>query len=433
MFRVTDTAAAKQAREQGHGVYAIDWKTAEERINREKAIVTDTNQQMDPERLQALKEVYNENKGEEPIILRARLLEKLLLTKKLYLDGNPIVGTMTSIPCGLYAYPEWNCDWLKDEMDMAKISSLGTVVISEDTQNLMMDIYRDWKGRTCKDVADREFKELYGINIRPYVKSALIYDAMYNSLGSGVVDYSIILNKGARGLLEEVEGYLRGLSYQAGEQRKHAFYTAVKIVLKAFIAWAHRYADLAQSEAEKETDPARKAELLEIAQVCRVVPENPASNFREAVQSFWFTHLLVEMEQMGCANSPGRYGQYMYSFYKKDMEEGRITREEAELLLRFQFVRHTELGAYSGMAHQTALSGHTGQTISLGGVTADGRDASNDLEELLMDVQTKMKNIQPTLALFYTPMMEDEYLMKAVEVVRTGTGQPQFMNNAVAV
>ena len=82
MFRVTDTAAAKQAREQGHGVYAIDWKTAEERINREKAIVTDTNQQMDPERLQALKEVYNENKGEEPIILRARLLEKLQQTGK---------------------------------------------------------------------------------------------------------------------------------------------------------------------------------------------------------------------------------------------------------------------------------------------------------------------------------------------------------------
>ncbi len=433
MFRTTKTEAAQRAEKAGHGVYNLDWSTVEERIRSCKAFVTDTNQSFDPERLRFLKEVYEEYKGEEPVIIRARLLERLLLQKKLFLDDNPVVGTLTSIPCGVYAYPEWTCDWIKDEMDMAKISSLGEVVIPEETKMLMMDTYAEWKGKTCRDYADQTFKELYGVNPRSYIKSGMLYDVTNNPLGSGVVDYEVILKKGARGLLEEVEERKKKLNFQKGEYRKLAFYNAIIIALNAFIAWANRYADLAEQTANKTPEPKKKAELLEIATVCRRVPEHSATNFREAVQSFWFTHLLVEIEQMGCANSPGRYGQWMYPFYKKDIEEGHITRKEAEALIRFQFVRHTELGTYSGMAHQKALSGHTGQTISIGGYTPDGRDASNEFEEVIMDAQIKLQNIQPTLALFFTPMMEESYLMKAVELVRTGCGQPQFMNAAVAV
>jgi len=114
----------------------VDWATADDRIRLCKGIVTDTNQQMDPERLRVLKAVYEENLGEEPVLIRAKLLERLLLTKKLFLDENPVVGTLTSIRCGLYAYPEWSCDWIKDEMDMAKICSLGEIVIPDDTKEL---------------------------------------------------------------------------------------------------------------------------------------------------------------------------------------------------------------------------------------------------------------------------------------------------------
>lgn len=433
MFRTAKTEAAIRAEEAGRGVYSIDWDTAEERIRACKAIVTDTNQQMDPERLMFLKEVYEENKGEDTIIIRAKLLDKLLRNKKLFLDANPIVGTMTGIPCGLYAYPEWNCAWIKDEMDMAKTCSLGTVVIPEEIKSLMMETYKNWKGRSVRDIADITYKDLYGQNPRNYIKAGMLYDVASNANGSGVVDYARILNEGARGVINDAEERMRNMTYNSGSYHKFAFLKAVKIVMEAFIAWANRYADLAEKTATEETNPKKKAELLEIAQVCRRVPEHPATNFREAVQSFWFTHLLVEIEQMDCANSPGRYGQYMYPFYKKDIEEGRITRAEVDILLRFQFVRHTEVGGYSGMAYQKGLSGHTGQTLAIGGLTADGRDASNDLEEDIMVAQAKLKSIQPSLALFWNPMMEISYLMKAVDVVRTGIGQPQFMNTNVAV
>ncbi len=433
MFIPQKTDAAINAENLGHGTYALDWETADERIDLCKAIVTDTNQQMDPERLRVLKEVYEENLGEEPVLIRAKLLEKLLLTKQLFLDENPVVGTLTSMRCGLYAYPEWSCDWIKDEIDMAMVCSLGEIVIPEETKDLMKGVYKQWKGRTVRDTADRNYKSLYGVNPRTYINSGMLYDVMNVSLGSGCANYNAILTKGVKGVLADVDASMAKLKNQSGDYHKLAFLQSIKIVLNACIAWAHRYADLCEETANKEHDPKKKAELLETAEICRWVPENPARNFREAVQSYWFSHLLVEIEQMGCANSPGRFGQFMYPFYKKDIEEGRITKEEANKLTCFLFIRHTELGTYSGMAHQKALSGHTGQTLALGGLTPDGKDASNDYEMVIMDVQIRMQNIQPTLALWYTPMMEPAYLMKAVDVVKTGCGQPQFMNTAVGV
>lgn len=321
MFTPEKTPAALAAEKAGHGIYAIDWLTADERIRYCKSIVTDTNQQMDPERLSILKAVYEENPGEEPVLIRAKLLERLLLTKKLFLDENPVVGTLTSIRCGLYAYPEWSCDWIKDEMNMAKICSLGEIVIPDETKGLMMSVYNQWKGHTVRDTADDNYKNLYGVDPRKYIKSGMLYDVMNVSLGSGCANYNMILTKGARGVLEEVHKSMEKLKNESGDYHKLAFLQGIEIVLHAFVKWAHRYADLCEETAAGERDPKKKAELLETAGICRWVPENPARNFREAIQSYWFSHLLVEIEQMGCANSPGRFGQFMYPFYKRDIEE----------------------------------------------------------------------------------------------------------------
>lgn len=433
MNRPAATEASKTAAKRGHGEYAINWDSAYERINNCKSIVLNTNQQMDEERLRILKSVYDENQVAEPVLIRAKLFEQLLLNKKLYLDDNPIVGTLTGVPCGVYAYPEWICDWIKDEMDMAKICSLGEIVIPEESKELMMGVYKQWKGRTLRDTADRNYKEKYGVNPRLYFRSSMLYDVYNTPQGSGSPNHRKVIEKGYRGIIEEVDAKIAELQSAGAEQKKLAFLQAVKIVLEAAIKWANRYADLLEATASAEKDALKKAELLETAAICRRVPEHPATNFREAVQAFWFSHLLVEMEQMGCANTPGRVGQFLYPFYKKDIEEGRLTREEALKLTCFLFVKHTELGAYSGMANQQALSGHTGQTYALGGLTPQGKDATNEYEMVIMDAQIRMHNIQPTLALWYTPYMEPEYLMKAVDVVRTGVGQPQFMNTSVGV
>ncbi len=413
--------------------YAVNWDTAEQRIKDHKAFLLDAPQKMDPQRLEFLQQVYEECKGESNVIIRAKLLERILTKKDIFLDGNLVVGTMTGFRAGVYPYPEWQVNWIKDEMDMVKMSSLGEVSIPKETQDLLQTTYKQWRGHTTYDRSNKLYKEIYGENAELLFKSGWLYPVNDNSTGSGACDYPKVLNKGISGILEEVEEHLRALPKKATNPGKLEFYRACKIALNAAVTYAHRYADLAEATAAEENDPKVKAELLEIAEVCRRVPEFPARNFREAVQSFWFTHLIVEIEQAGCGTSPGRYGQYMYPFYRKDIDEGRLTREQALTLLKFQWVKHLEIAVYQGTAYALALSGHTGQTISIGGLTPEGQDASTDLEELIMDCQIAMKNIQPTLALFYHPKMKESYLKKAVEVIRNGTGQPQFMNNTVVV
>ena len=415
--------------------YAIDWSDLEQRIQDQKAALLDTSQNMDPERLKFLVETYDECKGESVFITRAKLFEKVLNNKKIYLDGNPIVGSLAGGRAMIYAYPEWQCNWVKDDLDSEKLalSSLGEVRFSDETKEILKKVYKTWKGKTTYDRANKLYKELYGGNAELLVKCGWIYPVNDNSTGSGVADYPAMLTKGIRGILEEVEAAYRALPKHATNWTKIEFYRACKIALNAVIAYAHRYADLAEETAKAETNPKKQAELMEIAEVCRRVPEFPARNFREALQSFWFTHCCIQIEQCGCGHSLGRYGQYMYPFYKKDLDEGTLTKEQVLTLLKCQWVKHLEIAVYQGDAYAKAFSGHTGQTISLGGYTADGDDASNDLEELLMDTQIAMNNIQPTLALFYTPKMKPSYLEKAAEVVRSGSGQPQFMNMNAAV
>lgn len=413
--------------------YMIDWSTAEERIKEQKDFLLSAPQTMDPERLIFLNEIYDEYQGCSAFYIRAKLFERVLTKKKIFLDGNPLVGTLTGIRAGVYAYPEWNVSWIKDEMEMAKMSSLGEMTIPEETLDLLKKTYKRWKGKTCIDVSNSMMKEIYNINPVPMSKAGLWYDHASISSGSGMADYPLVLNRGIRSLIDEVKEKLASCGTTVNDNDKIEFYRSLIISLEAVITYAKRYSQLAMETAEQENNPAKKAELLEIADICSRVPEYPAQNFREAIQSFWFTHVCLEIEQMACGCSPGRYGQYMYPFYKKDIEEGRITREQVKTLLKFQWMRHLELAEYQGNAYALALSGHTGQTISIGGVDANGEDASTELEEVMLDTQIEMRNPQPTMSLFYHPKLKNSYMKKVVECIKGGSGQPQILNNTAVV
>ena len=327
--------------------YSIDWSDLEQRIQDQKAALLDTSQNMDPERLKFLVETYDECKGESVFITRAKLFEKVLNNKKIYLDGNPIVGSLAGGRAMIYAYPEWQCNWVKDDLDSEKLalSSLGEVRFSDETKEILKKVYKTWKGKTTYDRANKLYKELYGGNAELLVKCGWIYPVNDNSTGSGVADYPAMLTKGIRGILEEVETAYRALPKHATNWTKIEFYRACKIALNAVIAYAHRYAELAEETAKAETNPKKQAELMEIAEVCRRVPEFPARNFREALQSFWFTHCCIQIEQCGCGHSLGRYGQYMYPFYKKDLDEAKEILEENKESLRFD---HIETDSHIG-------------------------------------------------------------------------------------
>ena len=413
--------------------YSLNWDTTETRLKELKEFLLNAPQVMDPERLRFLHGVYEEFAGEPVYYIRAKLLERVLTQKKIFLDGNPIVGTLTGVRAGVYAYPEWNVSWIKDEMQMAKMASLGEMKIPAETEELLKKTYKLWKGRTCIDLNNKMFKDKYGFNPTPYSKAGLYYDNVSVASGSGIADYPLALNKGLRAVIDDLKERLANCPTTLAHKEKHDLYRAMIVATEAVVAHSRRYAELAEQTAATENDPKAKAELLEIAEICRRVPEFPARNFREAIQSFWFTHLAIEVEQMACACSPGRYGQYMYPFYKKDIEEGNLSREQVLTLLKFQWIKHLELAEYQGGSYAMTLSGHTGQSITLGGLDKDGNDASTELEELLLETQIQMKNIQPTLTLLYHPKLKDSYMRKVVDCIRGGSGQPQIINNTVAV
>lgn len=408
-------------------------KVDEKRIKRLKVLLMDTPQKLDMERVKALLASYRETEGLPAVTRRAKFFEKLMNNKGLYIDENLFVGSMASFPMGIYAHPEWNVNWMKK--DVKAISHLGEVTISAEDRKLFEEVIAYWDGKTLDDRANKMFEEKYGISPLLPQMVGLFYGATTWPGGAGNPNYNKVLTKGIGGMIKEVEERLKGLALSnvGSQNQKRLFYEGVLTELRAIVHWAHRYAELARDMAAKEENPERVRELLEIAEICEWVPENTPRSFREAVQSVFFAHMALEIEQVGCGTSLGYLGQTLEPFYQRDKRAGLITKEEAVYLLKMLFIKLQEIGYYFGQDFAKANSSDMGQTITIGGLTPDGRDATAEMDYLLLDAQTALKNIQPTFALMYHDNLKEAFLSKAVDLVRTGVGQPQFMNADLVV
>ena len=264
------------------------------------------------------------------------------------------------------------------------------------------------------------------------MKAGLFYPPGTNASGAGIVDYESFLKRGLGAIIRETEEGLRSFQVNVENSPRIDYYRAAIISMQAVIHLAHRYADLAQELSERTGDSLRRAELRTIAEVCHHVPENPSRNFHEVVQAWWFLHLGVQIEQSGCGSSPGRIGQYLDPYYQEDKIQG-LSANDATAWPQCLFVKILEYGYYQGIATSQRLSGHTGHTISVGGLTANGEDATTELDYLLLDTQIALRNIQPTITVLYHDGLREDFPLKAVELERTGLGQPQWLNNRVVV
>lgn len=401
-------------------------------VTRAKEFLYNAPQKIDVERLSCLLEAYKEYSNEPVIILRARMFESLLQRKKLYIDDNPLAGTVTGRPAGVYVYPEWDAGWIIKEMNQAMMSHLGKVDISDEEKALMREAARFFKTRSATAKAHELSRQLLGYDPRDDIRAGLFTETTTFTVGAGNVDYATFINRGLAEIIRETEQTLRGVPITAENTTRIDFYRAVLISLRALVHLAHRYADLAEEMAGQADDPVRKAELLEMAAVCRHVPEHAPRNFREALQSWWFLHLGIQIEQSGCGSSPGRLGQYLDPYYQADKANG-LTRDDAVAWLKCLFVKILEYGYYQGISYSQLTSGHTGHTINVGGLDAAGHDATTELDYLLLDTQIDLRNIQPTITILYHDRLKEDFLLKAVELDRTGLGQPQWMNTRVII
>ena len=398
-----------------------------------KEFLLNAPQTVDTQRLTYLLEAYKEFDYEPTIVLRARFFDKLLRNKTIFIDSNPIVGTVTGHHAGVYVYPEWDSQWILKEMNQAMMSHLGEVNISEEEQKLMVEAAKFFKTRSATFKARSLSRQMHDYDPTDDIKAGLFWDGTTVTVGSGNVDYATFIDKGLGAVIAEVEAKLQATPVTVETSSKIDFYRASLLAMRALVHLANRYAALAESLAAEEADPVRAAELAAIAEVCRRVPENPPRNFRESVQAWWFLHLGIQIEQAGCGSSPGRLGQFLEPFYQKDKAENGLTKPEAVAWLKCLFVKILEFGYYQGLSYARIVSGHTGHTISLGGLDAQGGDATAELDYLLLDTQIDMRNIQPTLTILYHDKLREDFLLKAVELERTGLGQPQWLNNRIVM
>lgn len=247
-------------------------RRCEAAVARIKEFLLNAPQKVDTERLKFLLEAYEEYGSEPVILLRAHLFEKVLLNKTLYLDDNPIVGTVTGQPAGVYVYPEWDADWIMKEMNQAMMSHLGKVDISAEGKKLMREAGKYFKHRSATARAHQLSREINGYDPTDDIKAGLFTEGTLYTVGAGNVDYETFVRRGLNDIIAETEERLAALPVTAENSSKIDFYRAAIISMRALVSLAGRYAELAEKIAAECEDAERKAELLEIAETCRQVP-----------------------------------------------------------------------------------------------------------------------------------------------------------------
>jgi len=405
-----------------------------ERVLREKEELLAAPPQIDTERLEILLDIYRDTNLQPAIIRRATLFHHLCTEKTIYIDDNPIVGTLTKYKYGSYPLPEEGCGWMArtDEFALPR----GKVKLTPEVRDCINRTIELWRNSNLFSLTREVALQAYGLDIRTFSKCGVWLEAIPGGAGHLTVpDYSLVLTKGLQGLIAEIEEQEAEMNTgEPGALDKFYFYQAAKLTLNGMILLAKRYASLAREMAEGEANVERKRELEEIADICEWVPANPARNFREALQSFWFTMLGVWLERPSALNSPpSTLTKALYPFYQKDKAEGRITEEAAIELLQLLFLKINQL-AYVLSPHAYRLNqGRLGQQLSLGGLTPRGEDATNELDWLVLEAQQRIRLPEPLVNLVYHDKLMEEFLFKCVDLIRTGIGQPAFHSSQTSI
>ena len=257
----------------------------------------------------------------------------------------------------------------------------------------------------------------------------------YNGIGHVNVDYGKVLKIGYLGIIEEAKSALDKLEISDGDYVKRSnFLYAVIESCEAVILYANRYAKLAREMAQKQKCAIRKAELEKIARNCERVPAHPATSFYEACQAFWFIQLLLQVESNGHSISPGRFDQYMYPYYKKDLDAGKITREQAQEYIDCIWVKLNDLTKVRDALSAAGFAGYGAfQNLIVGGQDINGLDATNDLSYMCLEASMHVPLPQPSISVRVWNGTPDSFMLKAGALTRIGTGLPAYYNDEVII
>ena len=385
-------------------------------------------------RAKLITESYKETEDQPIITRRAKAFSHILHNIPIIIrDEELIVGSNSIAPRGCQTFPEFSFQWLEDELDTVETRIADPFYISEQAKADLREVHKYWKGKTTSELATAYMapEAIRAIDHNIFTPG----NYFYNGVGHVTVKYWDVLEIGYEGIMAKAQAELDHCNVGDGDYAERSrFLEAVIMSCQAVIDYANRYAKLALEMAEKCTDPQRKAELLVIASNCSKVPAKGATNFWEACQSFWFVQQLLQMESSGHSISPGRFDQYMYPYYKKDIESGAITRTAAQELIDCIWVKLNDLNKVRDAASAEGFAGYSlFQNLIVGGQNKDGEDMTNDLSFMCIEASMHVHLPAPSLSIRVWNGSPHDLLIKAAELTRTGIGLPAYYNDEVII
>ncbi len=396
------------------------------------------------EKIRLLTESYKGTEGEPLIIRKAKALAHYLDNKKIYIeDDELIVGNVASKPMGIEADAP---AWPKDDIEDLRNREFD---ISDNDESFLrsLDDYWSGKGKTFWERAGQFYDDE---RLWPFMQSGIYLPPLKTrgegfghgmagggwGLGMGlsliVVEYERVLNDGLNKIISEAEEELSALRYTSGNAiLKADFLKSVVIALKAVVRISQRFSTLSKEMSGREKNPQRKMELEEIAETCHRVPAYPARTFREALQSFWFIWLILTGGSSGGTASGGRFDQFMYPFYREDRKTGRINNEEVLELLECLRIKVMQLVFIMGGKIQREKWAGIARWNNwiIGGLTPDGKDATNELSYLILEAAKDCQTPHHTITVRVHDNTPEALMLKALEVVKTGIGMPAFVGD----
>lgn len=396
--------------------------------------VLDEKPYVDAERAVLVTKVYEENKNQPRVMLRALMLKEILENQTIYIeDKSLLAGNQATKNRNAPVFPEYTMKFIIDELDLFEKRDGDVFYITEETKQQLRDIAPFWENNNLRARGEALLPE----EVSVFMETGVF--GMEGKLNAGdahlAVNYPRVLKEGLVGYETRTKELLSSLDMTDPDSiDKRVFYKAVLTVIEAVHTFALRYSKLALELAQKENDAERKQELLQMSEICKNVPYQPAHSFKEAIQSVWFIQLILQIESNGHSLSYGRFDQYMYPYYQKDIDENKITDEEVLELLDCLWIKTLTINKVRSQAHTLSSAGSPMyQNVTIGGQTTDKKDAVNKMSFLVLQSVAQTRLTQPNLTVRYHKNLDKHFYDECIEVVKLGFGMPAFNNDEIII
>ncbi|MFU8795286.1 MAG: (2S)-3-sulfopropanediol dehydratase, partial [Dethiobacteria bacterium] len=409
------------------------------RVNRFIKKVLEAEFTVDHQRACLVTEAYQKNEHEPQIIKCAMALANILENVKIKItEDELIVGEMAAPMKSAPIFPEHSLNWVLDEIENYPLPKRlhDQYCISRLSKKKLKQIGEYWRGKSIDEVIISELSEdeLKGTNLgRGFYLLNLF---MYGGIGHLQANYEKLFALGFGGLKKQAQEKITELEQPGkADKAKKDFYRAELITLEAASNYIRRYAALTAAMAEKEKDSQQRQELLKVASICEWVAENQPRTFHEALQLLYLATTIILIETNGHSISIGRFDQFMYPFYRRDIESGEATKVEIQELIEIYFIKHLWWTKLRDRLTVIANSGRGmgGDSITLGGIDEEGLDVTNDLTFMCLDAIAHTRSGAPWIAVRWHENTPWELKVKTVNVIRIGTGQPKVFNDQAAI